>query len=56
MLLPCIFVVHGWSWVTSDHLMLLEIEMAEKLIVLWPLQELHFEAVVPAVVQFCSAR
>lgn len=31
MPLPCIFVVHAWSWATSDNLILLEIETAEKL-------------------------
>lgn len=41
--LPCIFVVHAWSWAASDNLILIEIETAEKLrgknriIVLWPL-------------------
>jgi len=31
MSFPCIFIVHACNWATSDSLILLEIEMAEKL-------------------------
>lgn len=43
----CIFVVHAWSWATSDNLILLEVERfrgkKDGIVVQWPLQEQRYQ-------------